>query len=143
MDTRRCSAVRPDQKDASSELVAIAQSIESKLNDFQSAFQGNVPRERATLVTGPMVSGSSVVASTDIQEVFKKQHRKMVAVDMECYGMYYAAAMKAGSLPKTICIKSVSDLADRTKSDDFHKYCSYMSALVALEIIQNYWKSIA
>jgi nucleoside phosphorylase len=131
----------PDQKDASSELVAIAQGIESKLNDFQSAFQGNTPRERAALVTGPMVSGSSVVASTDIQEVFRKQHRKMVAVDMECYGMYYAASMTAGPVPKTICIKSVSDLADRTKADDFHKYCSYMSARVDLGIMQNYWKS--
>ncbi len=133
----------PDQKDASSELVAIAQGIKSKLNDFQSAFQGNTPPERANLVTGPMVSGSSVVASTDIQDVFRKQHRKMVAVDMECYGMYYAAAMTAGPVPKTICIKSVSDLADRTKADDFHRYCSYMSARVALRIMQNYWKSIA
>jgi nucleoside phosphorylase len=131
----------PDQKDASSDLVAIAQGIEYKLNDFQSAFQGSTPRERAALVTGPMVSGSSVVASTDIQEVFRKQHRKMVAVDMECYGMYYAASMTAGPVPKTICIKSVSDLADRTKADDFHKYCSYMSARVALGIMQNYWKS--
>lgn len=131
----------PDQKDASSELVALAQGIESKLNDFQSAFQGNTPRERAALVTGPMVSGSSVVASTDIQEVFRKQHRKMVAVDMECYGMYYAASMTTGPIPKTICIKSVSDLANRTKADDFHKYCSYMSARVALGIMQNYWKS--
>jgi nucleoside phosphorylase len=131
----------PDSRDASSELVAIAQRIESKLGDFQSAFQGNTPSNRAALVTGPMVSGSSVVASIDIQRVFRKQHRKMVAVDMECYGMYYSSTMTTGPSPETICIKSVSDLADQTKSDDFHKYCSYMSARVALEIMQNYWKS--
>ena len=131
----------PDQKEASSELVAIAQGVESKLGSFQSAFQGNVPPERAALVTGPMVSGSSVVASTDIQEVFRKQHRKMIAVDMECYGMYYAANMTAGPIPKTICIKSVSDLANRAKADDFQRYCSYLSARVALEVMRNYWKS--
>lgn len=131
----------PDQRDASSQLVAIAQGVESKMNDFQTSFQGKTPQERAALVTGPMVSGSSVVASVDIQDVFRKQHRKMVAVDMECYGMYYAAAMTTGPIPKTLCIKSVSDLADRTKDDDFQQYCSYLSARVALEVMHRYWKS--
>jgi nucleoside phosphorylase len=131
----------PDQKDASSELVAIARGIESRLNDFQSNFQGNIPNTRAKLITEPMVSGSSVVASIDIQTAFRDQHRKMAAVDMECYGMYYAATMTSAPKPETICIKSVSDLADREKADDLQKYCSYMSACVALELMQNYWKS--
>jgi len=137
----RVLVAAPDQKEASSELVAVAQDIEAKLSLFQREFPGNVPPEMANLKTGPMVSGSSVVASTDIQKVFRGQHRKMVAVDMECYGMYHAAAMTAAPPPKTICIKSVSDLADRTKDDNFQKYCSYMSARVALELLHNYWKS--
>ncbi|MGZ8174009.1 MULTISPECIES: hypothetical protein [Methylobacter] len=117
----------------------MARRIQSRLGDFQATFQGNIPDKRSALIIGPMVSGSSVVASIDIQKVFREQHRKMVAVDMECYGMYYAADMAVAPVPKTICIKSVSDLADRAKADDFHKYCSYMSARVALELMQDYW----
>ncbi|WP_367155650.1 hypothetical protein [Methylomonas sp. HYX-M1] len=131
----------PNQKDASSDLVAIARNIESKLHEFQSKFQGNAPSERAKLIVAPMVSGSSVVASTDLQNVFRGQHRKMAAVDMECYGMYYTASMTTAPSPKTICIKSVSDLADRTKSDDLQKYCSYLSASFGLELMRKYWES--
>ncbi len=127
----------PDQKEAASDLIAIVPNIESKLNDFQSNFQGNTPNIRPKLIIDPMVSGSSVVASTDIQKAFRDQHRKMAAVDMECYGMYYAAAVTTAPTPKTICIKSVSDLADREKSDNFQNYCSYMSACVALELIKS------
>lgn len=132
----------PNQKDGSSDLIAIARNIESKLNGFQSAFSGNAPTEQAKLIIAPMVSGSSVVASTDIQNVFRDQHRKMAAVDMECYGMYYAACMTTAPPPKTICIKSASDLADRAKADDLQKYCSYLSACVGLELIHKYWESL-
>ena len=60
----------------------------------------------------------------------------MVAVDMECYGVYYAVALTGGPTPQVICIKSVSDLADSSKSDDFQEYCSYISARTALEIVK-------
>jgi nucleoside phosphorylase len=87
-----------------------------------------------------MVTGSSVVASTDIQTLFRDQHRKMVGIDMECYGLYYAADQHGGSPVKVVCIKSVSDLADRAKGDDFQAYCSHMSAMVGLETVRGYFR---
>jgi nucleoside phosphorylase len=125
----------PDSKDASRDLVALVRNIEPKLIQFLSSFQGNTPKTIPKLVIEPMVSGSSVVASTDIQQAFRNQHRKMAAVDMECYGVYYAAYMTTAPSPKVICIKSVSDLADRKKADDLQKYCSYISACVALDLV--------
>ena len=59
----------------------------------------------------------------------------MVGVDMECYGLYYAAANHAGAPVRTICIKAVSDLADRAKDDDFQVYGSHLSAQLALEVL--------
>jgi len=41
---------------------------------------------------------------------------------------------------KAICIKAVSDLADRAKGDDFQAYCSHMSAMVGLETLRGYFR---
>ncbi|NQY26490.1 MAG: hypothetical protein HRT92_04855 [Piscirickettsiaceae bacterium] len=125
-----------DQKEASKKFVTISHTIEEKLKLFQSEYSGNVPPDVSKLIVGPMVSGSSVISSPEIQKIFRSQHRKMVAVDMECYGVYYAVALTGGPTPQVICIKSVSDLADSSKSDDFQEYCSYISARTALEIVK-------
>ncbi|MCG9516829.1 hypothetical protein MCL26_17165 [Acinetobacter pittii] len=131
-----------DPKDASSELVTIARTIDSDMQNFYQEYTKYRPEKTPKLVTGPMVTGSSVVASQDIQKVFKSQHRKMCAIDMECYGLYYSCANHAGLKTKFICIKSVSDLADREKADNFHEYCSYMSARVGMKLVEKYFLSI-
>lgn len=125
----------PDQRDASPELVAEARSAEGVLASVYEGYALKKPKTSPKLVVGPMVTGSSVVASLDIQKVFRSQHRKMVGVDMECYGLYYAAANHAGAPVRTICIKAVSDLADRAKDDDFQVYGSHVSAQLALEVL--------
>ncbi|NHL00499.1 response regulator [Rubrivivax benzoatilyticus] len=128
-----------DQRDPAPELVAEARGLESVLPGLYAEYEGPRPSKPPRLVVGPMVSGSSVVASLDIQKVFRNQHRKMAGVDMECYGIYYAAANHAGAPVRAICVKSVSDLADRAKGDDFQTYCSQMSARVALEMVRRYF----
>lgn len=129
-----------DQRDASPELIADARALDGSIAAIHEAYRGVKPVKAPKLVLGPMVTGSSVVASTDIQTLFREQHRKMVGVDMECYGLYYAAAQHGGSPVKAICIKSVSDLADRAKGDDFQVYCSHMSAMVGFETLRSYFR---
>lgn len=124
-----------DPRDGSAELVAYARTIEDSVRRSHGSFKGHKPDEPPRLVAGPMVTGSAVVASQDIQEVFRGQHRKMAGIDMECYGMYYAAANHAGAPVRTLCIKAVSDLADRAKADDHQQYCSYISAAAMLEVV--------
>lgn len=129
----------PDHREASVELVARARTIEAvTVKEIAESFSGARPSSEPKMLFGPMVTGSSVVASADIQKVFRSQHRKMAAIDMECYGVYYAASVTHGPATKVICVKSVSDLADRGKSDDFHRYCSFLSARVGLEIVSRY-----
>lgn len=128
-----------DQKEAARELVAYSQMAAPTLEHLYEDYLERRPPSPPKLVLGPMVTGSSVVASKDIQDVFRQQHRKMVAVDMECYGLYYAAAMSNSLNTKVICIKAVSDLADRAKSDDFHRYCAEISARFGLEVLERYF----
>lgn len=133
----------PDHREASGELVARARTIEAAcLNEIAGALNVDRPTSTPRLVFGPMVTGSSVVASDDIQKVFRSQHRKIVGVDMECYGIYYATSVFVGPPTKALCVKAVSDLADRAKSDDFQKYCSHLSAAVGLELVTRYFASL-
>jgi len=129
-----------DPKEACSELVSLAKTIDSDMQSLYQKYTGYRPPNHPKLITAPMVSGSSVVASADIQKIFRTQHRKMAAIDMECYGLYYSCANHHGQATKTICIKSVSDLADRAKDDNFQNYCSFISASVALRLIDKYFK---
>jgi nucleoside phosphorylase/CheY-like chemotaxis protein len=128
-----------DQRSAAAELVAAARGAESSMQVLYDQYGGVKPESPPRLVFGPMVTGSSVVASNDIHKVFRTQHRKMAAVDMECYGLYYAAENHASGPVHTVCVKAVSDLADRNKAHDLQGYCSYLSAAVALEILRRYF----
>ena len=128
-----------DPKEADYELVSLAKTIDADMQSLYESYKGYRPEEYPKLIPAPMVSGSSVVASADIQKVFRGQHRKMAAIDMECYGLYYSCANHHGQATKVICIKSVSDLADRAKDDNFHKYCSFISASVALRLIEKFF----
>lgn len=129
-----------DPKEASNELVSLAKTIDNDMQTFYQQYTGFRPAHHPKLITAPMVSGSSVVASSDIQKVFRSQHRKMAAIDMECYGLYYGCANHHGQPTKMICIKSVSDLADRAKDDNYQGYCSFISARVALKLIEKYFR---
>lgn len=132
-----------DPRDGAADLVAYARTIGGAVAVAHREFTGHKkPLSAPKLVAGPMVTGSAVVASKDIQEVFKGQHRKMAGIDMECYGMYYAASNHAGATVRTLCIKAVSDLADRAKADDHQQYCSHISAAAMLEVVRLHFNSL-
>ena len=132
-----------DPRDGAADLVAYARTIEDTIKLAHDRFTDyDKPANTPALVVGPMVTGSAVVASKDIQEVFKGQHRKMAGIDMECYGMYYAASNHAGAPVRTLCIKAVSDLADRLKADDHQQYCSYISAVAMLEVVRLHFRNL-
>lgn len=133
--------ISPDSKDASAELIALTLSTSQKLEEMYYNYRGSKPNTLPKLYVGPMVSGSAVVADPKMHERFINQHRKCIAVDMECYGFYFAAQHIQTPSPKFLCIKSVSDLANRAKSDNYQSYCSYMSAMVAMELISSYSKN--
>lgn len=128
----------PDHKEGSAELVALARGAESVAEDYWRR-QDIRPGKKPSIRVGPMVSGSAVVEDPEKHELFIKQHRKAVAVDMECFGVYFAAEMSTELKPKTLCIKAVSDLADRNKSDNFQDYCSELSARVAFDTVCRYF----
>ncbi len=94
----------------------------------------NKPNTSIEIHLGPMASGGSVVEDTYTIENIKHHTRKLIGVDMETYGVYYAA--NNCSKPKpigVISIKSVSDFANTVKNDHFQNYASYTSAAFAFK----------
>jgi nucleoside phosphorylase/CheY-like chemotaxis protein len=135
-------AAAPDSKEASRELVVAAKAVESHtLELMRDLVHLNSPGRPFKIIDGPMLSGSAVVATDVLHEMFAAQHRKAVALDMECYGVYYASHFAPEPKPAFVCIKAVSDLAGAAKKNEYQEYCSALSAAVALKSLEIYFAS--
>jgi nucleoside phosphorylase len=106
--------------------------------EIAEAYQAEKPNRIPTLHLGPVASGSAVLADQPTVETIKAQHRKVLGVDMELYGMYSAVRDCSHPKPMAIGIKSVCDFADHLKNDKYQKYCSYMSAQTLRRFVEVY-----
>lgn len=114
---------------------------EETLVKIKKSFNGEKPESELRLHLGAVASGAAVVADpTVIQKILDGQIRDVIAVEMEIYGVYYAARWSVNPKPKVIALKSVCDFADANKDDRFHVYASYTSAKVLTELAKNYFR---
>ena len=54
---------------------------------------------------------------------------------MESYGLFYAVKNAIAPVPKALCVKSVSDFADKSKGDEYQKYAATTSSQFAKELV--------
>lgn len=88
--------------------------------------------------TGPVASMPAVITSDQVVKFLEGHARKLVGIEMEAYGMYYAAENAVEPRPKIVAvIKSVSDYANSRKNDSFQDYASYTSAAFLKYILCN------
>lgn len=108
------------------------------LAQIKNDFSGEKPQSLLKIHVGPMTSVPAVIASEQKIADLKAHARKLIGLEMESYGFFYAARHAHGLKPKvTASIKSVSDLADKDKMDDYQEYASYTSAAIVKYIIEN------
>jgi hypothetical protein len=88
----------------------------------------DAPETDLRLRMGPAVSGSSVLADPEVVEAIKAQHRALVALEMEAYGVLSAARTAPCPRPTAFSLKSVCDMADEKKDDRWQSYAAYTSA---------------
>ena len=97
------------------------------------------PTNEFHLHIGPMACGSAVVANS---EVVDKQIRSYLpetaGLDMESYGVAYAARFCSEPQPKAIVIKSICDFANSAKSDDYQKFAAFTSSQFAKYLYENH-----
>lgn len=120
----RSIPLRVDIKERLSHLKA----QNSFLADIQNNWRGGCPKGPLQVHIGPVASGSAVVQDESIIAHIKTHSRKLIGLDMETYGVFFAAENSTLPRPIALSIKSVCDFADKAKSDDHQAYASFTSA---------------
>jgi nucleoside phosphorylase len=99
------------------------------LDEIRRAWTGPSQRNVLRMHLGPVASGAAVVANPSIVTDVMDQHRKLVGLEMETYGVFAAADEARLPQPKAFSIKSVCDYADADKDDDCQSYAAFTSAM--------------
>jgi nucleoside phosphorylase/CheY-like chemotaxis protein len=123
------SSLKEDFMDLSNDSQALA--------GIKSKWKGDKVHGELNLHIGPVGSGAAVISNRDYIETKIKHQRKLIAIDMESYAIFYCAQFCTKPQPIPILIKSVSDYANPDKADNMQKYCATMSANAADYIIKN------
>lgn len=89
---------------------------------------------------GFLASGSAVVGHKSVIKRIQGLNDKIAGVDMEAYGLYYAAKYAPVKAPDVLVIKAVADYADGDKSDKYHASCSYIAAKLVHNFICRFWQ---
>jgi nucleoside phosphorylase len=133
----------PDTRD-----IQLAAELKSKVSSFklscsgildsiQNSWPGDKPSTKLQVHLGPIASGSYVISSEERLKDIRSHQRKLLGVEMETFGLYYAAEHSVEPKTKAISIKSVSDYGSRQKDDSYQKYAAYTSASFIYHFILN------
>lgn len=101
---------------------------EAALSEIRSKWEGEKPSHALGFHIGPVASGASVLADGQICKDVIAQHRSLLGIEMEVYGVYAAVEEASLPRPKVFALKAVTDFADGTKNDKFRWYAAYASA---------------
>lgn len=131
------------QKTVNSEFVNIVTRLKSDrtlLNTISDNYPINTgkPKTQLAIHLGPMASVPAVLSCRQEIDKIITHGRKLQGIEMESYGMFYAACCAIKPLPQIVAsIKSISDFADIKKNDDYQEYASYTSAALLKHILIN------
>jgi nucleoside phosphorylase len=99
------------------------------LDEIRRGWQGESPQHVLNMHIGPVASGAAVVADPSIAEDVMQQHRKVIGIEMETYGVFAAADEACFPQPKAFSLKAACDFADSEKNDTYQAYAAYTSAM--------------
>ncbi|WDG10300.1 hypothetical protein PUN50_23285 [Vibrio campbellii] len=130
-------AIEPYQISINQKMVGrFEQMLESSiLDDLWKETEHNRPESKPTCHFGPMVSGSSVISNSDKIAELKEQHRKLIGIEMEIFGVY-AACTQSNVNPDFIGFKSVCDFGNEQKGDSYHSYCSEICGKLCASFVE-------
>lgn len=98
------------------------------LDEIRRSWQGITPKTVLRMHLGPVASGAAVLEDPAVLEVVRRQHRKIIGIEMETYGVLTAVEESTHPQPIAFSMKSVCDFANKDKNDDFRKYAAFTSA---------------
>ena len=90
----------------------------------------------------PISSGSAVIADADFMQRIGEQHRKMAGLEMEMFSLYEAANQSLAA-PLYFGAKSVVDMGDSTKGNEFQEPGCIVSARYTVSMLEIQLKKLA
>lgn len=121
----------PHQLDLDVALIGALKDIaedKATLASIKEKAAGKKPISELSVHFGPLVSGAAVVADKSTFSGLLDQHRGILGIDMEAYGVAVAALGSAKPRPIPVIVKGVSDYADAKKNDEYQEYAASVSA---------------
>jgi nucleoside phosphorylase/CheY-like chemotaxis protein len=106
--------------------------------EIRQSWPGEPPSTSLKVLIGPVASGASVLADQDKVSTIEQQHRKLLAIEMETYGLFAAAAEARVPQPIAFSLKGVSDFANEGKGDSLQRYAAYASAGILRNLIERF-----
>lgn len=113
-------------------------SDEGELARIRSEWPGAKPSNAIRVALGPLASGGSVLGDAKTSAQIEEQHRKLIGIEMETYGIFAAAEYCDRPRPLSVALKSVCDFADPTKNDTHQSYAAYTSARCVQSLAEKY-----
>lgn len=99
------------------------------LDEIKQKWPSNKPSTELNIHIGPFATGANVIQNVSVVNDIQGHARKLIGLDMEAYGVFYAANNCTKPRPRgVLSIKSVCDFADNEKNDSYQKYAAYTSA---------------
>ncbi len=105
-------------------------------NAIYAGFGGVKPDHILQAHIGPVATGQVVLSSAEVMKSIEAQNRKLLGVEMECYGVYAATQWSDEPKPLTFAIKSVCDFGDQDKDDRYQDYAAYTSAMATAKLLE-------
>jgi len=96
----------------------------------------NAHRETSKLFAGPIASGNKVIASTEFRQQLKTRWPKLIALEMEGEGVF-AAVFDRPQIGHALVIRSICDMADERKSDEWQEYAANAAAAFVAGFLRN------
>lgn len=109
-----------------------------ELYRIRRSFGPTAPQHDLKLKIGAVASGAAVLASQGALERVKEQHRKLLGIEMEAYGVFSAVSDAPQPKPLCMCIKSVVDFGNGHKGDAYQAYGAHVSAKAAQYFVEKY-----
>ncbi|MEW6450039.1 MAG: response regulator [Pseudomonadota bacterium] len=96
------------------------------------------PDNAPKIHVGAMASGGSVLQSHAAVKRVVRQHKDLLAIEMEAFSVMFACQAAPEPRPMPIVAKAVCDFGDGGKNDKYQKYAAYVSAEVFKEYARRY-----
>ncbi|MGH6884355.1 MAG: hypothetical protein ACREFM_25765, partial [Hypericibacter sp.] len=108
------------------------------LAQVKARIRGTKPDRELRAHIGPVASGAAVVADAGTFEGLLDQHRGLLGIEMEAYGVATACMACGKPRPRFLAMKGVSDYADKDKDDSLQEYAAQASAGLMLEAARRF-----